>query len=118
MLQPAEHADNKGFTLIELMIAIFIMAIGLLALLQTVNLAIAHNNSNKLREDAIIYADQAIGKARTKAFDSVFTNTTTPVHKSGLGTVKYAVYSKVSSITGHSLKPAPAGDGIAGIDPQ
>ena len=71
MLLPARHADNKGFTLVELMIALVIMSVGLLALLQTVNLAIAHNSSTKLRNDAVIYADQAVGTERAKAFSAV-----------------------------------------------
>ena len=60
MLPAARLADNRGFTLIEVMVAILIMTIGMLALLQTVNLAIVHNTSNKLRNDGIVFADEAV----------------------------------------------------------
>jgi type IV pilus assembly protein PilV len=112
MLLPAIYADNKGFTLIEVMVAIIIMMVGLLALLQTVNLAIAHNNSNKLRNDAIAYADQAIGTERTRKYSDVIASITPIRHKSALGFVSYSVVNSMSNLTAttHSL----ATDGIAG----
>ena len=110
MQLPAEHADNKGFTLIEVMVAIFIMMIGILALLQTVNLAIAFNNGTKLRNDAIIYADQAVGIERTKLFSAARTPNTTITHKSGLGSVNYFINCTSVALTSHSL----ASDKIAG----
>jgi type IV pilus assembly protein PilV len=110
MLLPAEHAENKGFTLIEVMVAIFIMMIGMLGLLQTVNMAITYNNSNKLRNDAIIYADQEIGNERTKLFSAVVSSNTQIVHKFNLGFVNYSVVNSVTDITAHSL----AVDQIAG----
>ena len=110
MLLPAEHADNKGFTLIEVMVAIIIMMIGILGLLQTVNMAIAYNRSNKLRNDAIIYADQAMGAERTKLFGIVNNSNISISHKSGLGFVNYSVVNTVTNLTAHSL----AVDQIAG----
>ena len=110
MSPAAEHADKRGFTLIEVMVAIFIMMIGMLGLLQTVNMAIAYNNSNKLRNDAIIYADEAIGGEKTKLFANVVTSNSTITHKSGLGSVTYNVSKFVTPLTTHSL----AVDQIAG----
>lgn len=112
MLLPARHADNKGFTLVELMIALVIMSVGLLALLQTVNLAIAHNSSTKLRNDAVIYADQAVGTERAKAFSAVGSASTSIQHKvSGLVFVNYSLVNTVNQVAAHSL----ATDGIAGV---
>jgi prepilin-type N-terminal cleavage/methylation domain-containing protein len=112
MLLPAEHADNRGFTLIEIMLAMFIMMIGLLALLQTANLAIAYNNSNKLRNDAILLADQAIGIERTRLFAAVANSNSLVSRKIGLGFINYSVVNTVTALTAHSL----AGDKIAGAN--
>ncbi len=103
MLLPAPHAENSGFTLVEVMVAIIIMMVGLLALLQTVNLAIAHNNSNKLRNDAIILADQAMGTERAKLFSAVGSSSASISHKSGLGFVNYSIFKNMSTLTTHSL---------------
>ncbi len=99
MLPAARLADNRGFTLIEVMVAILIMTIGMLALLQTVNLAIVHNTSNKLRNDGIVFADEAVGVARARAFSAVFDNVTTIRHKSNLGFVNYSIVTTVSNLT-------------------
>ena len=67
------HSDNSGFTLIELLAAMVIMLVGLLGLLQTVNVALLHNMSNQLRNDAILVADERMSLEMTKPFDLIST---------------------------------------------
>ena len=67
------HSDNSGFTLIELLAAMVIMLVGLLGLLQTVNVALLHNMSNQLRNDAILVADEHMSLEMTKPFDLIST---------------------------------------------
>jgi type IV pilus assembly protein PilV len=100
MLQPAQLADPKGFTLIEVMVAIFIMMVGMLGLLQSVNLAIAYSDSNRLRNDAIMLADQAMGAQRASAFNAAAVTTSSVIqHKFNLGFVNYSVVQASTPVT-------------------
>ncbi len=85
------------------MVAVLIMTIGLLALLQTVGVSLEYNRSNKFRNDAITFADDAVGTAKASAFNSVITSTVSKTNKSGLGFVNYSVANTVTSLTGNSL---------------
>jgi type IV pilus assembly protein PilV len=69
------HLDNKGFTLLEFLVAIVIIAVGLLALLQSVNLSIAHNLTNIFRNQAVMLADERMTLEKTKPFDCISTTT-------------------------------------------
>lgn len=103
MFPHATYADQRGFTLVEVMVAVLIMTIGLLALLQTVGVSLEYNRSNKFRNDAITFADDAVGTAKASAFNSVITSTVSKTNKSGLGFVNYSVANTVTSLTGNSL---------------
>jgi type IV pilus assembly protein PilV len=105
MLLLARCGKDNGFTLIELMVALFIMMIGALALLQSVNLAIESNSSNKKRNDALLIADQAMGQERVKAF-YLLTSAKLPNKRTlaGLGYVNYSVVEKVNKLAQSKTK--------------
>jgi len=63
--------NNRGFTLIEFLVAIVILMVGMLGLLQTVNYAIAHNTTNQLRQGALQLADEQINLEKAKPFDLI-----------------------------------------------
>ncbi len=75
--------NNRGFTLVEVLIALVVILIGLLGLLQVALLSIEHNFRNLLRDEAVNIADQmmdgvVIDKSgnkyqglRNRSFDSV-----------------------------------------------
>lgn len=67
--------NNKGFTLVEFLVAIVILMVGLLGLLQTVNVAINSNLQNQLRNEAVVVADRAMAHELAKGFDAVSTST-------------------------------------------
>jgi type IV pilus assembly protein PilV len=71
--------NDNGFTLIEFLIAVLILMVGLLGLLQTVNLAISTNKVNQLRNEAVIVADQEISRQVAKGFAGISTTTGTSV---------------------------------------
>lgn len=52
--------NSSGFTIIEFMVSVVILTIGLLGLLQTINLAISTNMTNKMRNEATILADETL----------------------------------------------------------
>lgn len=71
-LQVRVKLNNKtGFTLIEFCVAVLIMMVGLLGLLQAVNMATEHNLGNVLRNEAISLADEQMVTAKMLSFDSL-----------------------------------------------
>lgn len=63
---------NKfGFTLIEVMVSIVILMVGLLGLLQAINIATEHNIKNALRSEAVQIADAKINELKFVAYDNI-----------------------------------------------
>jgi len=62
---------SKGFTLIEMLMAMLIMTVGLLGLLQSVNIALEHKTRNRLREEALVIAEEQMNDWRIKDFDNI-----------------------------------------------
>ena len=67
--------NNAGFTLIEFLVAIVILMVGLLGLLQTVNLALQHNLTTQLRNEAVALGDAQMSNELSKPFDLISTVT-------------------------------------------
>jgi type IV pilus assembly protein PilV len=60
--------NNGGFTLIEFLVAIVILMVGMLGLLQSVNVAIKSNMQNQLRNEALLVADRWMAHELAKGF--------------------------------------------------
>lgn len=69
MEQLVNSNNEAGFTLIEFCVATLIMMVGLLGLLQAVNMATVHNLGSLLRNEAITLADDRMVRAKSKVFD-------------------------------------------------
>ena len=67
--------NNNGFTLIEFLVAIVILSVGLLGLLQTVNISIDNNMTTLLRDEALRVADERLVTEKSRVFDATSTNT-------------------------------------------
>ena len=65
--------DNRGFTLIEFLVAVVILTVGLLGLLETVDYAIIHNTVNALRHEALVLADERMNLEKAKPYDQIQT---------------------------------------------
>ncbi len=65
--------DDKGFTLIEFLVAIVILMVGMLGLLQSVNISLYHNLATQLRNEAILVADGEMSKQLSRPFELVST---------------------------------------------
>jgi type IV pilus assembly protein PilV len=69
---------SAGFTLVEVIMAMLIMTVGLLGLLQSVNVAYEHNTRNRLREEAVLVGEEQMNLLRGMSFGSTpYLNTTT-----------------------------------------
>ncbi len=98
MLLPAKNSKPRGFTLIEVMMAMLIMTVGLMALLQTLGYAISYNFSNKLKNDAVMVADRAMMHERVNPFANITSVNTVDRVPFALGFVNYSVFEKVTKI--------------------
>jgi type IV pilus assembly protein PilV len=79
------RSASKGFTLVEVLMAMLIMAVGLLGLLQSVNVAYEHNARNKLREEAVLVAEEQMNDFRRMGFDSITANAVSNVRRAIVG---------------------------------
>jgi len=64
----ASSKNNSGFTLIEVMIAIVIMMVGMLGLLQSINIAMEFNLKNHMRDEAVYMGEKYMNELKGKAF--------------------------------------------------
>lgn len=91
--------DKRAFTLIEVMVSIVIMLIGVLGLMQMLNVAMEHNIKNQRRDEVVRVAQDVMNGMRSQPFGAVFSPTTTVTSKLRSSTVKYAVTRRVTNIT-------------------
>ncbi len=63
--------NGDGFTLVEFLVAIVILSVGLLGLLQALNYSIGHSMSTRLRDEAIMLADERMASEKSRTFDSI-----------------------------------------------
>jgi type IV pilus assembly protein PilV len=73
--------NRPGFTLVEVMMAMLVMTVGLLGLLQSVNVAYEHNLRNRLREQALVVGEEQMNLLRSRSLpvDTPYLNRTTVV---------------------------------------
>ncbi len=67
-------SGSAGFTLVEMLMAMLVMAVGLLGLLQSVNLAYQQGTKNRLRSEAVQLAEERMHAWSGRPFDSITTN--------------------------------------------
>jgi|GEM_PF-6027814 len=104
MRVPVKNSKVTGFTLIEVMVAMLIMSVGIMALMQTLGYAITFNRGNKLRNDAVLLAGSAMEKQLQ--LSTPFPNITTPRVPFALGYVNYSVVSTVNTFAVYT-SPSP-----------
>ena len=69
---------NSGFTLVEFMVAIVILMVGMLGMLQGINIAMSQNVESMMRNEATSLADELMLQKRAKSFTSISTTTANP----------------------------------------
>jgi len=91
--------NKSGFTLIEVMVEMVIMLIGLLGLLQSVNIATEFNLKNQLREEATRIAENTMNDMRTSPFAAVFNPLTTASSRVRNSQKEYVVRRSVTAMS-------------------
>ena len=68
--------NKDGFTLIEFMVATMILMVGMLGMLQAINIAMNKNLESVFRNEATALADERLMLKKAKSFASISTTTT------------------------------------------
>ncbi|MEW6569827.1 MAG: prepilin-type N-terminal cleavage/methylation domain-containing protein [Nitrospirota bacterium] len=68
--------NNKGVTLVELIIALVVLLLVFMGVMQSALLSIDHNLRNLLREEAIAIADERMSEMKNTPVDSLIAGTT------------------------------------------
>lgn len=98
-------SSDRGFTLIEVMTAVLILTVGLLGLLQAVNVAMEHNLKNRLRDTGVMIGEQQINSLVKMPIDTAITNRyTTVTAVSGAIQKPYRVERTKEDITSDSVR--------------
>lgn len=109
-MAPVAYSDKHGFTLLELMVALVIMMIGLLGLLQAINVALQFNMKSQMDYIGAQVADQQMAQETALPFANVPTTATAPftvTRQVNLATVPYTV-----TITGSAVSANTTGVNI------
>lgn len=92
--------NSTGFTLVEFLVSIVILMVGLLGLLQTVNVALNTTLQNDLRNMAVSVAEEEMAQSQAVGFDNLSTGTPKPVRRRVLIAAKnYSVFRTVTQVT-------------------
>lgn len=97
--------SQRGFTLVELMVSILILLVGLLGMLQAVNLALDKNLGNQLRQKGVEVAEQRMNDLRARPFTNL-TGSSAGVVKVNVGSAfkNMSVQSRVDNLAGTSSR--------------
>lgn len=95
-------SNNHGFTLLEVVVAIVILMVGLLAMLQAINLSIATNLQNEMRNQGTMIGEDQMARIKSLPFANITATgektVTVPVSmRSSL--VNYSVTKKVDEVS-------------------
>lgn len=71
MSQPTSIRNSSGFTLVEVMVAILIMMVGMIGLLEMINVSLQHNLKNQLRDEAVQVGERYMAELRGTPFDDI-----------------------------------------------
>ncbi|WP_231934443.1 prepilin-type N-terminal cleavage/methylation domain-containing protein [Geobacter sp. DSM 9736] len=99
----ARLLSSNGFTLIEMVVAMVILIVGLLGLLQAVNVAMEHNLRGGLRDRAVAVGEQQMHNLmKLKHFDPIpqtFAQFTTVSVKVGAGSRNFRIERTRQALT-------------------
>jgi type IV pilus assembly protein PilV len=96
MDQSVSSNNPPGFTLIEFCVAVLIMMVGLLGLLQAVNIATEQNMATLTRIEAIVIADEQMVTTKYMAYTTIVSGALTVPRKARSALKNYSVFRTVS----------------------
>lgn len=101
--------NHDGFTLIELLVALLILMVGLLGLLQSINVAMEKSVESVYRNEASVVANERILQCGSLSFNDIVFNKWTTMRRAPRGVFKnYSVQTITTPLTTGPL----AADGV------
>lgn len=94
-MQTTVKCAEGGFSLVEFMIALLILTIGLFALLTSVEVAMKQNLSNKMRNNAVMVAEQFLANNRSVPYATLANGNVTRNIQTGTAMTVYTVITTV-----------------------
>jgi type IV pilus assembly protein PilV len=91
--------NEGGFTLIEFLVAIVILMIGMLGLLQSVNVALQYNTTTQMRNEAVALGDAEMSRELAKPFDLISVPTTASRRSVHIGLKNYSIARSGADMT-------------------
>jgi type IV pilus assembly protein PilV len=99
-------SNNRAFTLVEVLVAMLILMVGLLGMLQVINLAIRTNLQNEMRDQAVAIAEDRMAREKSLPFDNITASSERSINIASNirnGIANYTVTLRVDNI-GNSKK--------------
>lgn len=102
-------SNNAAFTLLEVLVAMVILMVGLLGMLEAINLSIATNLRNEMRTHATSVAEDQLARKKSMPFDNITTpggarNLSVPIAMRS-ATMNYTVTYLVDDIPAGATEP-------------
>jgi prepilin-type N-terminal cleavage/methylation domain-containing protein len=81
MQQTARFKNNRGFTLIEVMVAIVMLFLSMTATLWALSMAVEHNLKSLMTNEAVQIGEEKMNVLRASAFTAVNTGSDTSIRR-------------------------------------
>lgn len=100
------NKNNSGFTLTELVVAMLIMIVGMLGLLESINVATEYNLKNLLRDEAVQVGEKYMNIQKARPFDALTSAATLSEPSKIRGTGKpYTVNLEIAGEVNNAVAP-------------
>jgi type IV pilus assembly protein PilV len=101
-VQPIAKSNNKGFTLVETMVALVILSVSMLGILDAMVLAMQQNLENFSRNESVRIAEQTMNELRNTAFDDLANGVSAISRRYKQVTRNFAVTWTVNALSANS----------------
>ncbi|MCX5811031.1 MAG: prepilin-type N-terminal cleavage/methylation domain-containing protein [Proteobacteria bacterium] len=102
-MPPTVCPNNKGFTLIEVLVASIILTISMLGVLQTITFSMQQNLNNFSRDESVRIAEQRMNELRNSGFTSLANGNSIVTRSFKNFTKNFSVSWTVTALTTNSV---------------
>jgi prepilin-type N-terminal cleavage/methylation domain-containing protein len=97
------NQENRGFTLVEVLVAIVILFISMMAVLHALGLSVEHNMKNIIMDEAVRISEQKMNELRNTPIASLASATQSPIPRTFRNvTINYNVNWIVENLSADS----------------
>lgn len=101
-MQRTARSGNKGFTLIEVMVALVILMISMMGILEAMVVAMQQDLENYSRDEAVRIAEQKMNEARNEDFATLASQTSTEDRTYKQRTRRFTVNRTITALSTNS----------------